>query len=235
MALCRRIIRTIPCSSRSLFTSSSSVSRSSSSRLCRGARPIAFSALTDFTNRFPTFKCMSTDADVKSSRNNISARESLALQGCDFEHWYVLMEIPQGEPTRDEIIDCYIKTLSKVLGSEEEARMRIYSVSTKHYFSFGALVSEELSEKIKELPGVQHVCADSYVNAETKEYGGEPFINGKVVPYDPKYHEQWLRSWEDMQSKYRQPKKPGSPLNQYLAIMLGYLLGLDLNAIHYST
>jgi hypothetical protein len=33
--------------------------------------------------------------------------------------------------------------------SEEEARHKIYSVSTWHYFAFGALVSEELSYKIK--------------------------------------------------------------------------------------
>lgn len=33
--------------------------------------------------------------------------------------------------------------------SEEEARMKIYSVSTRHYFAFGALVSEELSYKLK--------------------------------------------------------------------------------------
>lgn len=29
--------------------------------------------------------------------------------------------------------------------------MKIYSVSTKHYFAFGALVSEELSYKLKGL------------------------------------------------------------------------------------
>lgn len=33
--------------------------------------------------------------------------------------------------------------------SEEEARMKIYSVSTRCYYAFGALVSEELSYKIK--------------------------------------------------------------------------------------
>ena len=33
--------------------------------------------------------------------------------------------------------------------SEEEARQKIYSVSTRHYFAFGALVSEELSYKLK--------------------------------------------------------------------------------------
>lgn len=33
--------------------------------------------------------------------------------------------------------------------SEQEARMKIYSVSTRCYFAFGALVSEELSYKLK--------------------------------------------------------------------------------------
>ena len=33
--------------------------------------------------------------------------------------------------------------------SEEEARQKIYSVSTRYYFAFGALVSEELSYKLK--------------------------------------------------------------------------------------
>lgn len=35
--------------------------------------------------------------------------------------------------------------------SEDEARMKIYSVSTKHYFAFGAPVSEELSYEIKSM------------------------------------------------------------------------------------
>lgn len=38
------------------------------------------------------------------------------LDGCDFEHWLVVMEKPEGDPTRDEIIDSYIKTLSMVVG-----------------------------------------------------------------------------------------------------------------------
>jgi hypothetical protein len=38
------------------------------------------------------------------------------LDGCDFEHWLVVVEKPEGDPTRDEIIDSYIKTLAKVIG-----------------------------------------------------------------------------------------------------------------------
>ncbi|KAI3987191.1 hypothetical protein MKX01_031675 [Papaver californicum] len=112
--------------------------------------------------------------------------------GCDFEHWLILMEKPQGKPTRDEIIGSYIKTLSKLLGSEEEARMKIYSVSTRCYFAFGALVSEELSKNIPDLPGVSWIIPDSYQDIENKTYPGEPFINGKAVPYDPKYHEEYI-------------------------------------------
>ncbi|KAI3833457.1 hypothetical protein MKX03_027201 [Papaver bracteatum] len=114
--------------------------------------------------------------------------------GCDYQHWLVVMEKPKGEPTRDEIIDSYIKTLSKVIGSEEEARMKIYSVSTRNYFAFGALVSEKLSEKINDLPGVTWVLPDCYLDITNITYGGEPFINGKAVPYDPKYHERWNRN-----------------------------------------
>ncbi|KAA0038977.1 multiple organellar RNA editing factor 8 [Cucumis melo var. makuwa] len=74
---------------------------------------------------------------------------------------------------------------------EEEARMKMYSVSTKFFFSFGCLVSEELSHKIKELPKVLWVIPDSYTDIENKNYGGEPFINGQAVPYDPKYHRSY--------------------------------------------
>ncbi|MCL7047591.1 hypothetical protein MKW94_007214 [Papaver nudicaule] len=189
MVLCRRgamIIKAVTSSSsRSFITSSSSFVSSSSSR---GVRPVA--AVTEFTNRFPstanfataTLKCMSRRTDTDK------------LNGCDFEHWFITMEQPQGEPTRDEIIATYINTLSKVLGSEEEARMKIYSVSTKHYFAFGALVSEELAYKMEELPGVLYVHPDTYQDVRNKTYLGEPFINGEAVPYDPKYHEEYIRN-----------------------------------------
>uniref|UniRef100_A0A7N0ZW52 MORF/ORRM1/DAG-like MORF domain-containing protein n=1 Tax=Kalanchoe fedtschenkoi TaxID=63787 RepID=A0A7N0ZW52_KALFE len=118
------------------------------------------------------------------------------------------MEKPEGDPTRDEIIDSYIKTLAMVVGSEEEARMKIYSVSTKHYFAFGALVSEELSYKIKELPKVRWVLPDSYLDVRNKDYGGEPFINGQAVPYDPKYHEEWVRNNARAQERNKRNDRP---------------------------
>jgi hypothetical protein len=46
---------------------------------------------------------------------------SPGLDGCDFEHWFVVMQPPPGDPgdpdvPREEIIDSYIKVLSKVVG-----------------------------------------------------------------------------------------------------------------------
>ncbi|XP_059067079.1 multiple organellar RNA editing factor 8, chloroplastic/mitochondrial isoform X2 [Cryptomeria japonica] len=123
-----------------------------------------------------------------------SSVKTFLLDGCDYEHWLIVMGAPEGNPTRDEIIDSYIKTLAQVVGSEEEARMKMYSVSTKHYFAFGCLVSEELSYKIKPLPNVLGVWPDAYSDPRTKSYGGEPFINGQAVPYGPKYHEEWVRN-----------------------------------------
>ncbi|KAG4981489.1 hypothetical protein AAZX31_12G216700 [Glycine max] len=162
----------------------------------------------------PSLRALSTRATTSSLNDpnpnwsNRPPKETILLDGCDFEHWLVVMEKPEGDPTRDDIIDSYIKTLAKVIGSEEEARMKIYSVSTRHYFAFGALVSEELSIKLKELPGVRWVLPDSYLNVKEKDYGGEPFINGQAVPYDPKYHEEWVRNNARANERNRRNDRP---------------------------
>ncbi|XP_010535050.1 PREDICTED: multiple organellar RNA editing factor 8, chloroplastic/mitochondrial [Tarenaya hassleriana] len=146
--------------------------------------------------------------DPNPNWSNRPPKETILLDGCDFEHWLIVMEKPEGDPTRDEIIDYYIKTLAQIVGSEEEARMKIYSVSTRCYYAFGALVPEELSLKIKELPKVRWVLPDSYLDVKNKDYGGEPFIDGKAVPYDPKYHEEWIRNNARANERNRRNDRP---------------------------
>ncbi|KAF8694959.1 hypothetical protein HU200_038069 [Digitaria exilis] len=110
------------------------------------------------------------------------------------------MDPPPGDPSnpdvsRDQLIDTYVKTLAQVVGSEEKARKKIYSVSTRHYFAFGACISEELSFKLKGIPVALSVKTQEYVCLMHFPYvAGEPFINGKAVPYDPKYHKEWVRN-----------------------------------------
>lgn len=37
--------------------------------------------------------------------------------GCDYEHWLIVMDKPGGEgATKEQMIDCYVQTLAKVLG-----------------------------------------------------------------------------------------------------------------------
>ncbi|XP_066357167.1 multiple organellar RNA editing factor 8, chloroplastic/mitochondrial-like [Miscanthus floridulus] len=162
---------------------------------------------------FATQPATSSLRDSSPNWSNRPPKETILLDGCDFEHWLVVMEPPPGDAsnpdiTRDEIIDSYIKTLAQVVGSEEEARQKIYSVSTRHYFAFGALVSEELSYKLKEMPKVRWVLPDSYLDVKNKDYGGEPFINGEAVPYDPKYHEEWVRNNARANERSRRNDRP---------------------------
>ncbi|KAJ8475990.1 hypothetical protein OPV22_019717 [Ensete ventricosum] len=184
-------------------------------------RPLLSAAASDYpllrlssTSGVAGLRCFSTRPTTSSLNDpspnwsNRPPKETILLDGCDFEHWLVVMEPPDPALTRDEIIDGYIKTLAEVLGSEEEARMSIYSVSTKHYFAFGCKVSEEISYKIKPLSKVRWVLPDSYLDVKNKDYGGEPFIDGKAVPYDPKYHEEWVRNNARAQERSRRNDRP---------------------------
>lgn len=37
--------------------------------------------------------------------------------GCDYEHWLIVMDKPGGEgASKQQMIDCYVQTLAKVLG-----------------------------------------------------------------------------------------------------------------------
>ncbi|CAL9017019.1 unnamed protein product [Prunus brigantina] len=205
--------------SRSLSTATSAAflstaqSRSSLSLFHR-LRPLA--GFVVFAGKLSpaSVRCFSTNSTTSSLRDpnpnwsNRPPKETILLDGCDFEHWLVVMDPPEGDITRDEIIDSYIKTLAAVVGSEEEARMKIYSVSTRCYYAFGALVSEETSYKIKELPKVRWVLPDSYLDVKNKDYGGEPFINGEAVPYDPKYHEEWIRNNSRANERNRRNDRP---------------------------
>ncbi|KAJ7981807.1 multiple organellar RNA editing factor 8, chloroplastic/mitochondrial-like [Quillaja saponaria] len=207
--------------SRSLSTtcsaSISAVSRSSlsSPSFLHRFRPLAavaaeFRVFSPYASvrTFATRASTSSLNDQNPNWSNRPPKETILLDGCDFEHWLVVMEKPEGEPTRDDIINKYIKTLAMVVGSEDEARMKIYSVSTRCYYAFGALVSEELSYKLKDLPGVRWVLPDSYLDVRNKDYGGEPFINGQAVPYDPKYHEEWIRNNNKANERNRRNDRP---------------------------
>ncbi|CAL5208230.1 unnamed protein product [Lathyrus oleraceus] len=106
--------------------------------------------------------------------------------GCDYNHWLIVMDKPGGEgATKQQMIDAYVQTLAKILGSEEEAKKKIYNVSCERYFGFGCEIDEETSNKLEGLPGVLFVLPDSYVDPEYKDYGAELYVNGEIVQRPP--------------------------------------------------
>jgi hypothetical protein len=115
------ITRVIPKTLTPFFSRSISTT-TTLSFLCRRLRPLAAAAVTSRHILLPSFRALSTSPTTSSlnDRNpnwsNRPPKDTILLDGCDFEHWLVIMEKPDGDPTRDEIIDGYIKTFAEVIG-----------------------------------------------------------------------------------------------------------------------
>ncbi|KMT05896.1 hypothetical protein BVRB_7g165540 [Beta vulgaris subsp. vulgaris] len=170
------------------------------SAFARPARPTSFIShsvrvASAASTRFGSIRCRVNRSGPYSPLNNSSGSNfsdrppseiAPLFPGCDYEHWLIVMDKPGGEgANKQQMIDCYIQTLAKVLGSEEEATKKIYNVSCERYFGFGCEVDEETANKMEGLPGVLFVLPDSYVDAENKDYGAELFVNGEIVQRSP--------------------------------------------------
>ncbi|CAN7130149.1 unnamed protein product [Brassica rapa subsp. narinosa] len=186
-------------------------------------RPLNLTAAVRFrlTPLLP-FSGSSCSVNSNPTRHSELIKVPSLVEGCDYKHWLVLMKPPKGYPPRNDVVQGFVKTLSMALGSEEEAKRSIYSVSTNYYYAFGCRVHEPLTYKIRSLPDVRWVLPDSYVvdgdcgygglhflfiNHALFSFAGEPFIDGEVVPYDEKYHADWLRDQTDEDAKNRSVKK----------------------------
>ncbi|GAB2281874.1 Multiple organellar RNA editing factor 2, chloroplastic [Dionaea muscipula] len=145
------------------------------------------------SSRVGTIRCRVNRAGPYSPLNsgsNFSDRPPMEMAplfpGCDYKHWLIVMDKPGGEgATKEQMIECYLQTLAKVLGSEEEAKKKMYNVSCERYFGFGCEVDEETANKMEGLPGVLFVLPDSYVDVEFQDYGGELLVDGKIVQRSP--------------------------------------------------
>ncbi|KAF5472089.1 hypothetical protein F2P56_008831 [Juglans regia] len=160
-------------------------------------------------------RAAAVDGDYSAKRSSGSSssepRETIMLPGCDYNHWLIVMEFPKDPaPTREQMIDTYLNTLATVLGSMEEAKKNMYAFSTTTYTGFQCTVDEETSEKFKGLPGVLWVLPDSYIDVKNKDYGGDKYINGEIIPckyptYQPK------RSGSKYESRRYERKRDGPP------------------------
>ncbi|CAA0262730.1 hypothetical protein AtEden1_Chr1g0036161 [Arabidopsis thaliana] len=179
-----------------LFSTSGATTPSPSYILSRRSTP-AFSHAVGFISSLNRFTTIRTRMDRSGgsysplkSGSNFSDRAPTEMAplfpGCDYEHWLIVMDKPGGEnATKQQMIDCYVQTLAKIIGSEEEAKKKIYNVSCERYFGFGCEIDEETSNKLEGLPGVLFILPDSYVDQENKDYGAELFVNGEIVQRPP--------------------------------------------------
>ncbi|KAG8486676.1 hypothetical protein CXB51_019982 [Gossypium anomalum] len=91
-----------------------------------------------------------TSGSGYSPLNNSSRLPSVFLYGRDSKHWLIILEFPERpKPLKEEMIDTYVKTLASVVGSEEEAKKRIYSVCTTRYTGFRVIFSKDLVEELR--------------------------------------------------------------------------------------
>ena len=119
-ALCSRSPLPLFLSRRLLFSSSSALFH----------RPLS---LTRFVNpsaaaRFIPVRCQVSDSTCllftsgggESECSDCPPLPSIIAKdfsGCDFKHWFIVVDKPGGEgATKEQIVGCYIKTLAKVLG-----------------------------------------------------------------------------------------------------------------------
>ncbi|KAL6975339.1 Multiple organellar RNA editing factor 9, chloroplastic [Sarracenia purpurea var. burkii] len=156
------------------------------------------------------------DGNYSSKRSSSNEpRETIMLPGCDFNHWLIVMEFPKDPaPTREQMIETYLGTLATVLGSMEEAKKNMYAFSTTTYTGFQCTVSEETSEKFKGLPGVLWVLPDSYIDVKNKDYGGDKYINGEIIPCTYPTYQPKQRGKSKYESRRYERRRNGPPPEQ---------------------
>jgi hypothetical protein len=66
--------------------------------------------------------------DPSPNWSNRPPKETILLDGCDYEHWLIVMEFSDNpKPSEDEMVNSYVKTLAQVLG-------RFHCVAFAFYF-----------------------------------------------------------------------------------------------------
>lgn len=54
--------------------------------------------------------------DPSPNWSNRPPKETILLDGCDYEHWLIVMEFPEPKPSEEDMINAYVKTIAAVVG-----------------------------------------------------------------------------------------------------------------------
>ncbi|KAH1237696.1 Multiple organellar RNA editing factor 1, mitochondrial [Glycine max] len=139
--------------------------------------------------------------------------DTILFEGCDYNHWLIVMEFKDNnKPSPEDMVRVYEETCAKGLNiSLEEAKKKMYACSTTTYIGFQAVMTEEESKKFEGLPGVVFVLPDSYIDPVNKQYGGDQYINGTIIPRPPPVQygrNQGRRDWNKSPGQYNRHENP---------------------------
>ncbi|XVE90872.1 hypothetical protein DITRI_Ditri20bG0111000 [Diplodiscus trichospermus] len=124
-------------------------------------------------NHFNLSLSSSFSSCVCSSKTEITTSSSFVSSSSTTanNHWMVLMaKPPEGVNSKPQIIDYYVNTLERVLGTQKDAQMCIYDASYDTHFGFCCHIDEQASHELACLPEVLLVKPDPDYNSEKKDY-----------------------------------------------------------------
>nr|XP_023885448.1 multiple organellar RNA editing factor 1, mitochondrial isoform X2 [Quercus suber] len=158
-------------------SSAATATATSSSNLLAKLQPFRSSAIALYSSR----------STYNPNSNEEIGPDTILFEGCDYNHWLIVMDFgKENRLSPEEMVRAYEETCAKGLNiSVEEAKTKIYACSTTTYVGFQVLMTEEESKKFEALPGVTFVLPDSYIDPANKEYGGDKYINGTIIPRPP--------------------------------------------------
>ncbi|EOY19165.1 RNA-binding family protein isoform 1 [Theobroma cacao] len=113
--------------------------------------------------------CLSTTGIATAASASFVSSSSSSTT--DNNYWMVLMaKPPEAVSSKPQIIDYYVSTLERVLGTEKDAQMCIYDASCDTRFGFCCHIDEQASRELACLPEVLSVKPDPEYNSEKKDY-----------------------------------------------------------------
>ncbi|CAN1804848.1 Multiple organellar RNA editing factor 1, mitochondrial [Linum perenne] len=181
----RRAVTSLSAAHRSLSSSITPLPTQSAPRLLPYASPVSSSPNFSFAqSRGFTGSRVSLAQDRKYKlykEGDEITEDTVLFEGCDFNHWLITVDFPKDPaPSPEEMVATYERICAQGLGiSIEEAKQKMYACSTTTYQGFQAIMTEEQSEKFKDVPGVVFVLPDSYIDPINKEYGGKALVPWK--------------------------------------------------------
>lgn len=69
--------------------------------------------------------------DATPNWSNRPPKETILLDGCDYEHWLIILEFNDPKPSEEDMINSYVKTLAAVVG-----RYPFLQFGLSHFFFF---------------------------------------------------------------------------------------------------